>query len=170
MTASRINGGKASNKGEITAAKVKVICAKVQWRRGDPAVTFETKFRAKLHKKTKYKDQAEAEAWAQAAFLIASLPAHNASALTHGLGYAAAYGFFIVGTAQAAGKEGQPMAAAQLAQLTADYKCHTNWVGVVLGAVELVQVHEQPLGPRKRPVRRVHRQCRLRAPTALLSE
>ena len=83
-----------------------------------------------------FSSAAEAEAWAQAAFLIASLPAHNASALTHGLGYAAAYGFFIVGTAQgtAAGKDGQPMPAAQLAQLTADYKCHTNWVGVVLGA------------------------------------
>ena len=82
VAASRSNGSKASNKGVITSAKVKVICAKVQWRSGDPVVTFETKFRAKLHKKTKYKDQAEAEAWAAEAAQVvkdAQRGAHSAA-------------------------------------------------------------------------------------------
>ena len=82
VAASKSNGSKASNKGKITSAKVKVICAKVQWRRGEPAITFETKFRAKLHKKMKYEDQEEAEAWAAEAAQVvkdAERGAHSAA-------------------------------------------------------------------------------------------
>jgi hypothetical protein len=59
---SRSNGSKASNKGKIISTKIPVLCPKVQWRGGDPVVTFETLFRAKLHKNEKYKEQVEAEA------------------------------------------------------------------------------------------------------------
>ena len=57
---SRSNGSKASNKGKIISTKIPVLCPKVQWRGGDPVVTFETVFRAKLHKNEKYKEQVEA--------------------------------------------------------------------------------------------------------------
>ena len=61
---SRSNGSKASNKGNISAVKIRVLVPKVQWRGGDPVVTFSTVFRAKLHKNEKYQEQAEADAWA----------------------------------------------------------------------------------------------------------
>ena len=68
---SRSNGSKASNKGKIISTKIPVLCPKVQWRGGDPVVTFETVFRAKLHKNEKYKEQVEAEAWAADAEKVA---------------------------------------------------------------------------------------------------
>jgi hypothetical protein len=40
-TNSRSNGSKASNKGKIISTKIPVLCPKVQWRGGDPVVTFE---------------------------------------------------------------------------------------------------------------------------------
>ena len=68
---SRSNGSKASNKGKIISTKIPVLCPKVQWRGGDPVVTFETVFRAKLHKNEKYKEQVEAETWAADAEKVA---------------------------------------------------------------------------------------------------
>ena len=68
---SRSNGSKASNKGKVISTKIPVLCPKVQWRGGDPVVTFETVFRAKLHKNEKYKEQVEAEAWAADAEKVA---------------------------------------------------------------------------------------------------
>jgi len=68
---SRINGSKASNKGKIISTKIPVLCPKVQWRGGDPVVTFETVFRVKIHKNEKYKEQVEAEAWAADAKKVA---------------------------------------------------------------------------------------------------
>ena len=62
VTASRINGGKATNKGKATSAKVPVI--KVQ-NGGSPSlrsqITFEKVFRVKLHKNAKYFDEVYAE-------------------------------------------------------------------------------------------------------------
>ena len=60
---SRSNGSKASNKGNITSAKIPVLIPQVLYRGGDPVVTFSTVFRAKLHKNETYREQAQAEWW-----------------------------------------------------------------------------------------------------------
>ena len=65
---SRSNGSRASNKGKIISTILdespRPLPQGAVWRGGDPVVTFETVFRAKLHKNEKYKEQVEAEAWA----------------------------------------------------------------------------------------------------------
>ena len=61
IAASRINGGKATNKGKVTSAKVPVIVV----QNADPSlrssISFEKVFRAKLPKNAKYFDELYAE-------------------------------------------------------------------------------------------------------------
>ena len=62
IKASRNNGGKAKNKGNLTGNKVKIIREKIGVT--PPAgehIVFETVIRAKPHKRSKYADQMETE-------------------------------------------------------------------------------------------------------------
>ena len=55
--ASRKNGGKATNKGNITSAKVTILVPQEQWRKGAKTVKFEKVLRAKLQKGMKYAEE-----------------------------------------------------------------------------------------------------------------
>ena len=83
-----------SNKGTIVAGKVAVLCPKVQWRNGDPVVTFEKVFLSKLHKREVHAEQAQAELWARdAAEIVKDVESGAQSAEeTAGMSYPAALG------------------------------------------------------------------------------
>ena len=102
VAASRSNGAKASNKGKVVSAKIPVICPKVQWKNGSAQISFETQLRAKLHKKAKYRDEADSARWvAEARWVVQQVERGNMSAKSDdGMSYDEARG--IVASYQAA--------------------------------------------------------------------
>lgn len=83
---------------------------------------------------------AEAKAWSEGGFLAVSLPAGNDTALKSGLGWASAFGTFVLASAQQSSTYTEANEAAPTAidtikvrQLSEDYSCSTAWGGFVLG-------------------------------------
>jgi hypothetical protein len=103
--------------GGLAGADSSFIIGGSQWEGGSAAV---------------WRSDAEAKAWADAAFLMVSFPAEaSAAALGNGMEWGTAHGIFTLLSAQLSGTV---MDASMLVQLATNYSCHTNFAGFVLGS------------------------------------
>lgn len=79
-----------------------------------------------------WSSDAEAKAWADAAFLMVSFPAEaSATALGNGIAWGTSHGIFTLLSTQLSGTVMDPDL---LVQLATNYSCHTNFAGFVLGS------------------------------------
>ena len=107
--------------GGLAGAENNYIIGGSQWRGGASAV---------------WSSDAEAKAWADAAFSVVSFAASSsATTLAAGLDYAAAHGMFVLATPQTQDPpSAEVLDAAQLLLLANNFSCHTNWAGFVLAS------------------------------------
>lgn len=76
-----------------------------------------------------FKNERDAVVFAQAGFSVASTPICG---LKRALGYAAAYGNFIVATTQMSGNISHAMSATDALLVSWNYSCHTNFLGAII--------------------------------------